>query len=52
MIETKKEMMECFDCDEVGVLREYVGCKTHYDKDGGRWEIKVYSAGDVAKFCG
>ena len=30
VIKAKHEMMERFDCDEVGTLREYVGCKTDY----------------------
>ena len=32
----KADMMDRFDCDEVGELREYVGCKTDYDAKGGR----------------
>lgn len=36
VLEGKKEMMERFDCDEVGPLREYVGCKADYDVQGGR----------------
>jgi hypothetical protein len=29
----KEEMMKRFDCDEVGELKEYIGCKIEYYRD-------------------
>ena len=26
-------MMDCFDCDNVGEMNKYVGCKVDYDKE-------------------
>ena len=34
--QAKEAMMRRFDCDEVGELKEYVGCKIEYNKDE-RW---------------
>jgi hypothetical protein len=31
----KAEMMACFDCDEVGELKEYVGCKIDFNREEG-----------------
>jgi hypothetical protein len=31
----KAHMMELFDCDDVGELKEYVGCKVDYDGEAG-----------------
>jgi hypothetical protein len=31
----KQQLMDRFDCDEVGELKEYVGCKIEHDKEGG-----------------
>jgi len=39
VLQAKKQMMERFDCDEVGELKEYIGCKIDYDREGG--SIKV-----------
>jgi hypothetical protein len=33
--EAKKDMMKRFDCDEVGELKEYVGCKVEHNKEEG-----------------
>ena len=33
VMQAKKDMMDRFDCDDVGELKEYVGCKVTYDED-------------------
>jgi hypothetical protein len=35
----KGQMMELFDCDYVGELKEYVGCKVDYDKEAGTMKL-------------
>jgi hypothetical protein len=32
-------MMELFDCDDVGELKEYVGCKVDYDQEIGTMKL-------------
>ena len=32
-------MMSRFDCDEVGVLKEYIGCKLDWDKEQGTMKV-------------
>ena len=39
VLKAKTEMMSRFDCDEVGELREYIGCKLDWNEDK-RW-IKI-----------
>ena len=36
MLKAKSEMMRQFECDEVGELKEYVGCKLDWHK-GKNW---------------
>jgi hypothetical protein len=31
----KQNMMKRFECDEVGELKEYVGCKVDYNHEEG-----------------
>jgi hypothetical protein len=33
--EAKEAMKQQFDCDEVGEMREYIGCKVQYNKEDG-----------------
>jgi hypothetical protein len=35
VLQAKDSMMELFDCDNVGELNEYVGCKVDYDQEAG-----------------
>jgi hypothetical protein len=35
VLEAKKAMMNEFDCEEVGQMKEYVGCKIDYNKEEG-----------------
>ena len=39
VLKAKTEMMSRFDCDEVGELKEYIGCKLDWNEDKG-W-IKI-----------
>ena len=32
-------MMQQFECNEVGALKEYIGCKIHYNKQDGFLKI-------------
>ena len=32
-LKAKQQMMDRFDCDEVGVLTEYVGCKVDINQE-------------------
>jgi hypothetical protein len=35
----KVHMMELFDCDDVGELKEHVGCKVDYDREAGTMKL-------------
>jgi hypothetical protein len=35
----KASMMNLFDCDDVGELKEYVGCKVDYDRANGTMKL-------------
>jgi hypothetical protein len=35
----KAHMMDLFDCDDVGELKEYVGCKVDYDRNAGTMKL-------------
>jgi hypothetical protein len=35
----KAHMMELFDCDDVGELKEYVGCKVDYEREAGTMKV-------------
>ena len=35
----KEQMMARFDCDEIGELKEYVGCKVEYDTEQGSMRL-------------
>jgi hypothetical protein len=37
--EAKAAMMDRFDCDDIGELKEYIGCKIDYDKEEGSMKI-------------
>jgi hypothetical protein len=39
VIDAKSSMMKLFDCDDVGELKEYVGCKVDYDRDRGTMRL-------------
>ena len=39
VLHAKSEMMSRFDCDEVGVLKEYIGCKLDWDKEQGTMKV-------------
>ena len=39
MLSAKRQMMDRFDCDEVGKLKEYVGCKIDYNAIVGSVKI-------------
>ena len=35
VVEAKQQMMSNFDCDEIGELKEYVGCKVEHNHEEG-----------------
>jgi Reverse transcriptase (RNA-dependent DNA polymerase) len=39
VLQTKCEIRHVFDCDEVGVMKEYIGCKIEHDQEGGGMKI-------------
>ncbi len=39
VIDAKSSMMKLFDCDDVGELKEYVGCKVDYDRANGTMKL-------------
>jgi len=39
---TKEQIKSWFDCDDVGILNEYVGCKIECDNDSIRFQNWCY----------
>jgi hypothetical protein len=39
VLEAKASMMKLFDCDDVGTLKEYLGCKVDYDQEAGTMRL-------------
>ena len=39
LIQSKIELMKIFDCDEIGSIKEYVGCKVDYDPKKGKMKL-------------
>jgi hypothetical protein len=39
VIESKEKMKQNFDCDEIGELKEYVGCKIEHNRDEGYMKL-------------
>ena len=39
VLKAKASMMKLFDCDDVGPLKEYVGCKIDYDQEAGTMKL-------------
>ena len=33
VLKAKKEMMKRFDCEELGEMKEYIGCKVDHNRD-------------------
>ena len=36
LVDQEMELMKIFDCDEIGSIKEYVGCKVDYDPKQGK----------------
>lgn len=39
LLQSKDEVMNIFDCDEVGPIKEYVGCKVEYKPNDGMMKL-------------
>ena len=39
VVMSKEAMLELFDCDDVGEMKEHVGCKVDWDKDDDSIQI-------------